>query len=77
MLGFAYPYGNYNPRVREAVIAAGYQYAATCWPGALAPHVDPFTLPRVNIRWNTLPYFLRRKIGLMYAREITNFPQAG
>jgi peptidoglycan/xylan/chitin deacetylase (PgdA/CDA1 family) len=60
--GFSYPYGELDARVREAVIDAGYQYAVSTRLGACTPGENPFTLPRINMRWNTAGGMLRRKI---------------
>ena len=75
VLGFAYPYGEYDARVREAVAAAGYRYATTCRQGVLVPTSDLLLLPRMNIRWNTLPYFLLRRIKGIYAKQENNPPE--
>jgi len=75
VLGFAYPYGDYDTRVCEAVAAAGYRYAVTCRQGVLVPTSDPFVLPRLNIRWNTLPYFLLRRIRAVYGKQEKNPPE--
>ncbi|MCI0353753.1 MAG: polysaccharide deacetylase family protein [Acidobacteria bacterium] len=44
---FAYPNGNWDPRVRAAVIAAGYQCAFTVAPGWHGRDADPFTIHRI------------------------------
>ncbi len=71
---FSYPYGNWDTRVRQAVIDAGYTLAtatklkdATPWPQR--PAGDPFSALRVNIRWNTIPFALHNKIARAYAKE--------
>ncbi len=64
--GFSYPYGAWDPRVRDAVIAAGYAYATATQLGPLTPDVDPFTLPRLNVRWNTVGWLMRRKVARAY-----------
>jgi peptidoglycan/xylan/chitin deacetylase (PgdA/CDA1 family) len=46
---FAYPYGVWNPRVRDAVFAAGYRGAVTLDYGLVAAGADPWALRRVNI----------------------------
>ena len=43
---FAYPYGDYNPAVRDAVARAGYQAAVTCSRGAANTAPKPFEIPR-------------------------------
>lgn len=64
--GFAYPYGEWDARVREAVIAAGYQYAVITTRGAVGASGDVFTTPRVNITWNTVGPLLRLKLHQVY-----------
>lgn len=55
---FAYPYGDWNPGVRELVAGAGYQVACTTVRAAARRGDDPFALPRINIRrYNLLPRF--------------------
>jgi peptidoglycan/xylan/chitin deacetylase (PgdA/CDA1 family) len=46
---FAYPYGLWDQRVRNAARAAGYAMAVTLNPRLVAPSADPWALPRVNI----------------------------
>jgi len=46
---FAYPYGLWDPRVRDAVQAAGYRAACTLDDGLVDAGVDPWALPRVNM----------------------------
>ena len=46
---FAYPYGRWNARVRDAVRAAGYRGAVTLDYGLVRRVGDPWALPRVNI----------------------------
>jgi len=60
--GFSYPYGEWDARVRDAGIQAGYQYAVGTGKGALDPSADRFALPRINVRWNNVPSVLLRKI---------------
>jgi peptidoglycan/xylan/chitin deacetylase (PgdA/CDA1 family) len=48
---FAYPYGDYNRVVRDAVIAAGYQAAVTCSRGAANTAPNPFEIPRKAISY--------------------------
>jgi peptidoglycan/xylan/chitin deacetylase (PgdA/CDA1 family) len=57
---FAYPYGEQDSRVREAVRVAGYDraYALRTW------HRDPFRLPRVDLyRRHTVPRTLLRVLA--------------
>lgn len=59
---FSYPYGDYDDRVREAVIAAGYTNAVSTKLGVVGG-TGAFDIPRVNVRWNALGPLLQRKIG--------------
>ena len=55
---FAYPYGDWNPQVRDLVQEAGYQAACTTRRAAARPTDDPLALPRLNIRrYNIIPRF--------------------
>jgi len=55
---FAYPYGEWNGRVREMVQQAGYDVACTTVRAAALPGDDPMALPRINIRrYNVVPRF--------------------
>jgi peptidoglycan/xylan/chitin deacetylase (PgdA/CDA1 family) len=57
-LSFAYPYGEWNARVRELVQGAGYEVACTTVRSAARRGDDPLALPRINIRrYNVLPRF--------------------
>jgi peptidoglycan/xylan/chitin deacetylase (PgdA/CDA1 family) len=46
---FAYPYGNWDKRVRAAIRGAGYRGAVTLEFDAHAPPIDVWSLPRVSI----------------------------
>jgi hypothetical protein len=46
---FAYPYGLWDERVKDAVRAAGYRAAVTLDPGLNRAHADPWALCRINI----------------------------
>jgi len=55
---FAYPYGDWNPQVRDLVEEAGYQAACTTHRAAARRTDDALALPRINIRrYNILPRF--------------------
>jgi glycosyltransferase involved in cell wall biosynthesis/peptidoglycan/xylan/chitin deacetylase (PgdA/CDA1 family) len=69
VVGFAYPYGDWDARVREAVIEAEYKYAVITTRGAITDPIDLFAVPRLNIRWNTFGRLLRRKIRSAYERD--------
>ena len=46
---FAYPYGLWNARARDAVRAAGYRAAVTLDYGLVTGRADPWALRRINI----------------------------
>jgi peptidoglycan/xylan/chitin deacetylase (PgdA/CDA1 family) len=46
---FAYPYGLWDERVRNATQAAGYAMALSLQPRLVSPGADSWALPRVNI----------------------------
>lgn len=46
---FAYPYGLYNPAVRDAVEASGYRAACSTRAGFNRQGEDPFTLRRIDV----------------------------
>ncbi len=48
---FAYPYGDYNPKVRDLVMSAGYQAAVTCSRGAAGTAPNAFEIPRKAISY--------------------------
>ncbi|MGH3321235.1 MAG: polysaccharide deacetylase family protein [Streptosporangiaceae bacterium] len=50
---FAYPYGEYDGRVRGAVAAAGYESACTMKRFASTERDDPLLLPRVSMTADT------------------------
>jgi peptidoglycan/xylan/chitin deacetylase (PgdA/CDA1 family) len=55
---FAYPYGEWDARVRELVAEAGYAAACTTRRAAARRGEDPLALPRINIRrYNVIPRF--------------------
>ena len=47
--GFAYPYGEFNPEVREVVISAGFIFACSAQPGPSTSLSDPFAFPRMYV----------------------------
>ena len=59
---FSYPYGDYDERVRDAAQESGYKYAATTRLGVVPVGVQPYEIPRVNVRWNAITPLLMRKI---------------
>ena len=56
---FAYPYGEYSPALRDAVVAAGFNAAFGQFSGPAAPWNDLFILPRfpVNEHYGDLSRF--------------------
>ncbi|MCW5558750.1 MAG: polysaccharide deacetylase family protein [Verrucomicrobiae bacterium] len=61
---FCYPYGDWNPAVRDAVREAGFETACTTAPGLNRPGGHPFQLRRLTARhtslqWRTLGTWLR------------------
>jgi peptidoglycan/xylan/chitin deacetylase (PgdA/CDA1 family) len=47
---FCYPHGDWDARVRDLVIAAGYRSACTTLPGLIAPATAPHEIPRLLAR---------------------------
>ncbi|OFX16325.1 MAG: hypothetical protein A2Z18_04505 [Armatimonadetes bacterium RBG_16_58_9] len=60
---FSYPYGDYDNRVLEEVVAAGYSSAVATKLGVITLGVRAFEIPRVNVRWNAIGPLLMRKIN--------------
>ncbi len=50
---FCYPYGEWNPAVRDLVIEAGYRTACTTQFGVNTPATPPFALFRISVRHPT------------------------
>lgn len=48
---FCYPYGDWNPAVRDEVAAAGYRTACTVEPGVNTPATPPFEIRRLTARY--------------------------
>jgi peptidoglycan/xylan/chitin deacetylase (PgdA/CDA1 family) len=63
---FAYPYGDYNRVVRDAVIAAGYQAAVTCSRGAANTAPNPFEIPRKAVSYGD------NNLGLLWKLFLKN-----
>lgn len=64
---FCYPYGDWNPAIREAVIEAGYRTAVTTDFGVNRMGTDPWGLKRITARhvsrgWRALRAWLRRQL---------------
>jgi peptidoglycan/xylan/chitin deacetylase (PgdA/CDA1 family) len=47
---FAYPFGRHNAGVRAQAAAAGYRWALAAVHGTVGPRVDPYAVPRIDIR---------------------------
>jgi GT2 family glycosyltransferase/peptidoglycan/xylan/chitin deacetylase (PgdA/CDA1 family) len=60
---FAYPHGEHDAHVRQAVRAAGYVAAFTTSPGRVTRRTDPHALPRVEIYPTDLGWRLRLKVA--------------
>ena len=76
----AYPFGEWDDRVRQATIDAGYEHALSTIRGVVTVSMDKFTVPRVNIRWNNWGYMFTRKIRSAYKQHeqrerATNLPE--
>jgi peptidoglycan/xylan/chitin deacetylase (PgdA/CDA1 family) len=61
---FAYPYGDWDRRVREAVRRAGYRCAFTVDPGVASSRTDRLAIPRIEIMPGDRAVKLRLKVGL-------------
>jgi peptidoglycan/xylan/chitin deacetylase (PgdA/CDA1 family) len=48
---FCYPYGDWNPEIREIVREAGYASGCTTKFGVNTPEADPFALKRITVRY--------------------------
>lgn len=59
----SYPYGNFDNRVLQAAVAAGYKNAVSTILGTVIEGTSLFEVPRVNVRWNGFGWQLRRKIN--------------
>ncbi len=53
---FCYPYGDWNPAVRDLVIAAGYQTACTTEFGVNTAATAPFELKRILVRYQSISF---------------------
>jgi len=63
---FAYPYGDYSPDVRDAVIRAGYQAALTCSRGAANTAPNPWEIPRKAVSYGD------NRLGLLWKLAVKN-----
>jgi peptidoglycan/xylan/chitin deacetylase (PgdA/CDA1 family) len=53
---FCYPYGDWNPAVRDLVIAAGYETASTTEFGVNTKATPPFELKRILVRYQSISF---------------------
>lgn len=60
---FAYPYGENDQRVQEAVRSAGMRAAFTVEPGRVQTGRDPFAIPRFEIHNGDVGWRLRLKLA--------------
>jgi peptidoglycan/xylan/chitin deacetylase (PgdA/CDA1 family) len=50
---FCYPYGDWNPEIREIVREAGYASGCTTKFGVNTSEADPFALKRITVRYSS------------------------
>ncbi|VVM07083.1 Peptidoglycan-N-acetylglucosamine deacetylase [Methylacidimicrobium cyclopophantes] len=60
---FSYPYGDWNPQIRDLVAEAGYRTACTVERGINGVGADPFLLRRIMVR--RAPRTLKTLFGLV------------
>jgi peptidoglycan/xylan/chitin deacetylase (PgdA/CDA1 family) len=53
---FCYPYGDWNPAVRDLVVAAGYETACTTEFGVNTMVTQPFELKRILARYQSISF---------------------
>jgi peptidoglycan/xylan/chitin deacetylase (PgdA/CDA1 family) len=63
---FCYPYGDWNPAVRDLVMETGYKTATTLNYGLNSPGINPGELLRLTVRkpnrsWKTLKTWMKRQ----------------
>lgn len=59
---FCYPFGSYRPETAILVQKAGYIGATTVKKGSYIQGMDPFQVPRINVRSDTAPPVLAYKL---------------
>ncbi|MCB1986463.1 MAG: polysaccharide deacetylase family protein [Burkholderiales bacterium] len=59
---FAYPFGSWNPTVRDVVMTAGYTGACSTMPWPNRPDTDPYLLRRSEIKGQDAPWQFRLKL---------------
>ena len=66
---FCYPYGDWNPAVRDLVKEAGYETACTTELGINTRTTSPFELKRITARYQSVSFkALRERLGRMRLR---------
>jgi peptidoglycan/xylan/chitin deacetylase (PgdA/CDA1 family) len=69
---FAYPNGDWDPRVRELVVRAGYSCAFTTEPGCYESGGDPYGIPRFLLHEGNVT-----GLGGRFSRAMTSLTLAG
>lgn len=59
---FAYPYGDFNAAIKKAVKKADFLGACSTKPGIVEANADFFELHRIDMKWNTYLFKLKRLI---------------
>jgi len=69
VLHFCYPYGDWNPAVRDLVREAGYESACTIDFGVNTAATPPFELRRITARYQSISIkALKARIAQMMAK---------
>jgi peptidoglycan/xylan/chitin deacetylase (PgdA/CDA1 family) len=71
---FAYPFGQYNDVVRDAMERAGYRAACSAQPGFNGPGVDPFALRRIDVYGQDTLSMFKQKLNFGMNRASLLFP---
>jgi hypothetical protein len=69
MVQFAYPHGDFDARVIDAVCAHGFAIGVTCRRTAVTPQSDPVRLGRVEIKGASLGEFIVQVVRGLRSRE--------
>jgi hypothetical protein len=56
---FAYPFGSWNPAVRE-LVSKHFRAACSTGAGVIEPDAHPFALPRVDAHYVRNPYWFKK-----------------